>query len=231
MRAFRALLHIPLVAALAFAPARAVADPDVSLHADEGARPGRNAWAWRGVLDANTTTLPVTVSNAGGNYTDDPACFSWNTNIAINVGSQGPVTACWSLTSSVTIGSQSTQYAVLLTDTTGTTGIQPGRCVTIPANGTWITAPRRASLMRSGTAGYRAGICSGPVIVADTIIDQPRVPLCRVTNDCTEAGVSGGTCSTTDTSANRDIKAQQGCAMLVLKALSASTQVTVWVEQ
>lgn len=190
------------------------------------------------VMDANTTTYPF-VFRTGG--TPTPICYGWGTSIVVSTSDQA--TICLTDTTTVTIGSQTTNLKAYLTDT-GAAYSGDGACMTMEGGGKWTIVPSyqvlgNHRLPTDGTSpatiigGWRGGICSAKQAPAMPVfgnnIDN-RVPLCTVSGDCTDAGVSGGTCSTIDTTTEISKAATSGCAFLVGKALNASTEVCACVE-
>lgn len=213
-----------LLAACAPAAASQVSPSERPL---DSIKPNMPYWSMRRILDANTTTSPITIRASSA----VPAVFGWNTNVTMTTNAE--MTACLVPTTSVSIGGQDTANATTITDSVVNANAGPGACRTLQANETWTIQPRWDYARRTISPGYRNGICSA---AQDTNLIDPTmaIPFCRVgvNADCTDAGVTGGTCIALSTSqAVRDRAATAGGLFLVGKALAANTDWTVMVER
>jgi hypothetical protein len=236
-------MKVAALIALVLFPSLAYAKPDqLTSDAVNWARTGRQVWSNRYILDANTTTRPITID--GGNT---PACFGWNDMITVSTLAE--TTVCLSLTSSISLGDQTTRQATTFAFTHGSeqggASDARGACVTLAPNERWTVMPAYATWFPTSydpplttkptqsaraAPGRRTGICSAP---QDTVIASPVYPFCRsgTNGDCTEAGVTGGTCSLIDTAEEVTRAKSLGCAYLIAKANTASTDLTVTVER
>lgn len=201
-------------------------------------RVGMPGNCFHAVLDANTTTVPFIFTTG---TTPVPVCIPWN--LVVTVSASDEATFCPTLTSSVSIGSQTTRYKSYLTDTTQSYSGN-GQCVTLEGGGKWsfwVGYDLMGNHVLQGTSpasttigGWRPGICSArqapalPVLKGRT---DNRIPFCTANGDCTEAGVSGGTCSTIDTQLEVNTALQSGCYYVMAKALNASTETSLCVER
>lgn len=228
--AFLAVLGIHLGSRVAFAnePDRLKPDPS------NWARSGKQVWATTVTLDANTTTFPLVVGAKGSGSLRDstPVVIGWDTMAVVACRDQA--TLCWTLSSSVTIGSQAanSNLSTQIIDSNQVSATAPsgGACITLSPNERWTMIPDFYALTKNANAaGYRAGICSAVQAPAVDIV--ARRPFCRIDGDCTDAGVSAGTCSTSNTVANTSAKRNEGGAFMVLKGLNANTKCTVTIER
>lgn len=170
-----------------------------------------------------------------------PICYPWGTQTVFTASDQA--TFFWTLTTSVTAGTQSTAQRTYLTASSAQ-GAYPfsgdGVAFTLNGAGSWSNHPNYATMHGSKTSstsgGYKPGICAGtygqrPSFLTGTRAYDRRMPFCGADADCTEAGLSGGTCSTTTdaTGINTETEVtdavRNGCAFAMACALNASTEV------
>lgn len=232
------LMGLTLLSGVAHAKPVRLVDPPAAEYTRTGAP--QHHCACR-VLDANTTTFPMAYTqyqSTGAGSGPRPICYGWGTQITIT--SSDEATACLTLSTTVSMGSQAT-IARTYVDDQGTTlqSDGDGACTTFGGAGTWTIWPSYEVMFGSTTSttvgGYRSSICRNttdgsrqrPLFAPD----DRRIPFCAAAGDCTEAGVSAGTCSAIDTETERTDARLAGCAFLVMKALNASTEVCACVER
>lgn len=230
----RVLGFLTLFAAVGVASAE---PPENMTNALQYARDSQPVWCTKLVLDADTTTKPVNVGLEGsaGLASAVPVVFGWGTRVQVTATAKA--TFCFTLSTTVTIGSQAaaTNTANQVKDTSQS-ATQPsgGACVTLnPAGGfgSAIMVPNYRSLTQTWRPGYRAGICSA--VQAPQVDVVAHIPSCAVVAgvgtdaDCTDAGVSGGTCSAITTKELAQKRQTAGGAFMVSKSLTANNEALV----
>jgi hypothetical protein len=165
-----------------------------------------------------------------------PACVGWNTSVVIDTTDSAEV--CFVATTTIAMEAYTTRNRAYITDTVSTSSGQ-GRCTNLPAAGKWTVWPSFEVMYKTGVGGYRSGICAGTAGASPAFsFGDARYPFCRVNGDCTEAGVSGGTCDTTadvtTPGAENTVykrKRDRGCVFPVARSRTASTYLCVCPER